>query len=499
MVVFAAARLTLLVLLAAPSAMPIAQSADPAARAKQAAQAMNDGQFDEAAGIYRDLLKLKPDEPGLLMNLGMALAMGGREQEAIAPLQRAAALRPSLMPAHLFLGSSHLALGEPEKAIPPLRRVVRAQPADAESRSLLAQAYLAARQLDGAIAQFRRLTELQPENAAAWYGLGQAYNGLVQEALETFEQDPVDSPWRHLLLADALREDGRYAEAFGLYRSVLEEVPGQRSAHDSVAEIYQKTGHEDWAATERAKANAIRVDCAAHMAACEFRAGRYRTALAATTGKATPEARYWRARAGTELARAAFDRLDTLPDSVERREYRAELARSQGRHLDSVEELKAAVALAGEDPRLLEELATAYHLARDYDNAVATAEPLLDRTQDDPYLLALYGDSLLQLQRLDEAVPILERALKLDPSSGPVQAALGRGYVQKGDFAAAVPLLVPRLEDDEDGSLHLQLARAYQGLGREAEAAPLLEKARALQQAARERTEQAAEPALTPP
>ena len=72
---------------------------------------MQEGRFDEAARMYRDLLQALPNEPGLLMNLGMALAMGGHEREALAPLERALALEPGLVPARMFLGSSHLALG----------------------------------------------------------------------------------------------------------------------------------------------------------------------------------------------------------------------------------------------------------------------------------------------------------------------------------------------------------------------------------------------------
>ena len=49
-----------------------------AARANQAKQAMAADRFDEAAAIYREILQKLPDEPGILMNLGMALAMAGR-------------------------------------------------------------------------------------------------------------------------------------------------------------------------------------------------------------------------------------------------------------------------------------------------------------------------------------------------------------------------------------------------------------------------------------
>src|SRR5690349_3178911 len=92
------------VLVAAMVAVGGAQT-DPSARSRAATAAMNAGRYDEAAAIYRELLKGLPDEPGLLMNLGMALAMGGHEAEAIGPLERATALDPKLLAAQLFLGS----------------------------------------------------------------------------------------------------------------------------------------------------------------------------------------------------------------------------------------------------------------------------------------------------------------------------------------------------------------------------------------------------------
>ena len=66
------------------------------------------------------------------MNLGMALAMAGREADAIAPLERAIKFKPAVVPAQLFLGTSYLALGASDKAIAPFQRVVAAQPADVE-------------------------------------------------------------------------------------------------------------------------------------------------------------------------------------------------------------------------------------------------------------------------------------------------------------------------------------------------------------------------------
>ena len=65
--------------------------------------------------------------------------------------------------------------------------------------------------------------------------------------------------------------------------------------------------------------------------------------------------------------------------------------------------------------------------------------------------------------------------------------ALGRAYLQKGDFAAAIPLIEPQLAGDKDGSLHVQLARAYTGLGQKEKGAALLERSQEIQRAAQER------------
>ena len=127
---------------------------------------MNDGRFDEAAGLYGEMLKARPNDPGLLMNLGMALAMAGREAEAIDPLERAIRLRPSLGPAHMFLGSSYLALGEPEKAVAPLERAAAARPTDAERRSGCSRRRNSPPATRSARSrEFRKLSELGAESA----------------------------------------------------------------------------------------------------------------------------------------------------------------------------------------------------------------------------------------------------------------------------------------------------------------------------------------------
>jgi tetratricopeptide (TPR) repeat protein len=486
----------LLVLLAF---IPTPQSPDLAARSRDASRAMSERRFDEAARIYRELLQSLPDEPGLHMNLGMALAMGGHDSDAIAPLERAIALNASLLPAHLFLGSSYLAIGQPQKAVAPLERAVKGDPKDVERRQLLVQAYVAVGRTADAIAQLRTITDLEPRLPGAWFALGHAYNDLAQETMATFGEGDDNAPWRQLLVADALFADGRLTDAFALYRETLDKLPAVKTIHDSIAEIYAKTGHADWAARERAAGVLPAAGCVKRKAMCEFRAGRHRGALSAALSGRDAESRYWRVRSATELARSAFKRLETLPDSRERREYRATVAIAERRFADAIAELKAALKFAPGDPALVADLGNAYYHARDFENAVATLSPLIKSNAGDSSVLIAYGDSLAQLQRVDEALPLLRRAVQLSPGDGAPALSLARAYVQKGEFASAIPLIEPGLAGDEDGSLHVQLARAYTGMGQKDKAEALLKRSQELQQAAQERNAAAAKRAITPP
>jgi predicted Zn-dependent protease len=381
-----------------------------------------------------------------------------------------------------------------------------AQSADLATHiSAAAQATRERRFID-AVTELREVTERAPALPAGWYALGQAYNDISNEAVGAFDRAfdaaqarPDESYWRQLLAADTLRAHGRLVDAFTLYRQVLERLPSMVSIHDSIAWIYEQTNHADWAERERAAGARSSVDCAARKALCEFRAGRYASALAAALAQADAESHYWRARAAAELSLAAFRRLDDLPDSTERRGVRAARARAEERHLDAIAELKAALTFAPGQPALIYDLASSYYAARDYEQVVATLTSLLRMHPDDARVLKLAGYALLQLRRLEEALPVLRRAVDRDSSDPGPQLALGRAYLQNAEFASAIPLIEAQLADDEDGSLHIQLARAYTGMGRRDKAVTLLERSQQLQRAAEERAAAAARRTITPP
>ena len=350
-----------------------------------------------------------------------------------------------------------------------------------------------------AVAELSTATALAPALPAGWYALGQAYSDVAKEAARTFDRNADEAAWRRLLAADGWFAAGRFVDAFTFYRSALDSLPAMVSVHDSIARIYERTGQAEWAAQEREAGARVAVDCVTRKALCEFRSGRYRAALDAALERTDSESHYWRARAATELARTAFDRLDDLPDSVERRGARAARARAEDRHLDAIAELEAALKLAPDQPALIYELAQSCYAVRDYERAVTILSTSVRARPDDVPSLKLLGYSLLRLRRVDEALPVLQRAVDRDTADPGPRVALGRARVQRGDFAAAIPLIESQLAGDEDGSLHVQLARAYAGIGQSDKAAALLTRSEELRRAANDAAAVAARRTITAP
>jgi predicted Zn-dependent protease len=344
-----------------------------------------------------------------------------------------------------------------------------------------------------------RAADLAPDSPRAWYALGQAYNAVKQDAIRSFEAPSEDASWRQLLAADGMLATGRLVDAFALYRAVLERLPRMVAIHDAVAQIYEQSDHAAWAARERAAGALPQDACVTRRALCEFRVGNFRRALAVAYEEADAESRYWRARAANELALAAFKRLDALADSPERRSVRAAVARAEQRYVDAATELKAALAFAPGNRALLFDLASAHYQARNYEQAIATLTPLVEQDPDDVQLLKIVGYSQLQLRHTDEAVTTLQRVVARDGADPGARLALGRALLQRGNFADAIPFIEPQLSEDDDGSLHVQVARAYSALGQRDKAATLLAQSQDLQRAAAERSARAARRTITEP
>jgi tetratricopeptide (TPR) repeat protein len=406
-----------------------AQTEEQTQDSQRARQLMEAGKFEQAIPIYQKLVKALPGNTGLTLDLALAERMAGRDRESI----------------------------------PHFEAVLKAQPKNRDVRSMLADALVAVGRFEQAAAQFRELSNVVPDNPHVWYGLGMSYQGLAGSAFDRLQTRDATSPYVAALVADTRVQRRQYRSAFFFYNEALKQLPNLHGIHAALAEVYRKTGHADWAAAEDAKEAALpAADCKLHPAECEFAAG-HDVQLTTLARGAPPaaEALYWQAKAANELALQAFFRLGQMPPSVEQHRLRAEIARGQGQHLESVREWRAALALDPGSPQLQREIAVSLFMAADYRAALEEAKKL----PRSPEIEFLQGDSLLRLEQPEEAIPHFRAALAGDPKMLAADASLGLALSRTGKNAEAIPHLQKALPLDDDGSLHFQLANAYRAAG----------------------------------
>lgn len=446
-----------------------AQTEDLAEQSQHAKELMAAGRFAEAIPVYQKLVDEVPGNPGLVLNLGLAEEMAGRPQRAIPHFEAVLRAEPDSIPALTSLAMAELQTNRPGAAVAPLERLVRLQPESANARGMLAGAYMGLNRPLDAAKQYRALTEVDGSDPKAWYGLGKAYESLADECFGRLSKKSPQSPYIAALLADSRLQRGQYRSAFFFYRQAEKQLPDLPGLHTGLANVYQKTGHADWARTERKLEPTA--NCRAQTAECRYLAG---DLLGAAKGGNTPSASeaelFWATRAYNRLAIEAFDRLGTMPDSVEIHELKAEILHGQGQDEQAAGEWRSALALAPGDRSMEAGLATSLVLAHRYSEAMPILEKLLARQASAPSLNFMMGESLWRTQQPQKALPYLTAALKADPQLLPAHAALGMVYALLNNNEEAIPHLEKAEPLDDDGSLHYALARACRAAGRAEEA-----------------------------
>ncbi len=458
------ARTGLLAVLVLVSPTQVRSQQALAEKAHHAKELMAAGRPAEALPIYRELIRALPNNPGLVMNLGLALDMLGDKRAAIRQYQAALKLDPNLFPAWLLLGTAYLDLGQPSLAVAPLEKAVELQPENFDAQATLAEAELGLERFGAAASRFQKLSQQDPSSAKVWHGLGACYEGLAQKSFdELAEAAPGSAYWLDLVAESRLETKQTYS-AFYFYKQALAKMPALGGVHAALAEIYKETGHPDWAATEEVKEKQLPPpDCGAEKLECEYQAGNLLAIVQETTHG--PRELYWKTRAYNQLALGAYDRLGRLPPSLETHELRARIESKRRQYAEAVKEWREALKFAPGNPYVKRELAIALSESGSLQEARTLFQELLRQDPNSGSLNYFLGDVILSAQKPQEAIPYLQKAVAIDPKFLPAQKSLGLAYLQMGQTEKAISHLKDALPIDEDGSLHYQLGRAYQAHG----------------------------------
>ena len=230
------------------------------------------------------------------------------------------------------------------------------------------------------------------------------------------------------------------------------------------------------------------------LAACSFFTGDYALTSAAAHALETlpshPEthALYWSIKANEKLAFESLDRFQQLePNSARSHILIGDIYRQRERYDDAQAEYAKALALSPNDPAALLGLASAYFGNANIAKTIEIAQQALLQSPDDPEINLLMGEALSSQHRYTDAEPFLLKTLNAKPQMLPhIHALLGTAYASDGKTEDAIRELKLGVESDQDGSVHYQLARLYSKIGDRADAAIAIQQTKVLQQKRRE-------------
>lgn len=184
--------------------------------------------------------------------------------------------------------------------------------------------------------------------------------------------------------------------------------------------------------------------------------------------------------------------LDTYHQMVTLNADSAEADMLVGEALDEMKdsagamrEFRAAIAANPKEPNAHFGLGYLLWTQRQYPEAVREFQAELDNTPDYTQAMLYLADAYIQMNKMQDAEPLLEKLVKRSPSIEMARIDLGTVYAGTGRNEDALRELKAALAlKPDDVNVHWRLARLYRTMGNTAEAKSEFDKAQSLTKAA---------------
>jgi tetratricopeptide (TPR) repeat protein len=457
----------------------------------------NAGQMDAALLQLRKAAAQFPDDPDLLFSLGEAYGKAAKHQsEQLLEDSAGTAISDRIY------ASTYAADHDWTKAEGHLRRAILRDPNSVDARLDLADVFLNQAQLPAALEQLEQASALSPNSATVLAKSGELLilSGQLPEGLSRVEQAIKINESEAL---DALRlpVEGRIfaseasADLLAICHAAEQKLnamqPSSVARDVSLAGLYALSGDDSAAARayqqlapapEVAKPNesafAQAMD-AIHQHRADVAEAALLRWLALHPGDLA--ARYELVVVRRQLAMVQIARLLAVaPDSYHVHQLLGQL------YVDREEDEKALaeyLAVAAARPNLPDVhfwLGHLYWKHGDADRAFAELTRQLEIDPGHPEANGELGAVLVAKDRIAEAIPHLELAIRSKPDLWPAYQQLGQAYATQRNYARAEEILRRDLAHDHDGGAHYQLALVLRAEGKTAAAAKLFDQVRAI-------------------
>ena len=245
-------------------------------------------QFQDAASIYQSILEGNPDHAETLYQFGVmanmagqhevaadlisraidragdegiryvpelapALALSGRQEEALGAFRRWTDALPNDPNGHYNKGNLLNGMGRPDEAAQSFRRAVALAPDFAEAQANLGATLHMTKRYDEAARAYRRAIRKLGDNSELHHNLGAVLRAQHKndEAAAAYRKALAIKPDRLEVrenLAGALQDLGEYGEAAELFGAMLDQIPTSVDAIKGFAETLIAAGKADAAA-----------------------------------------------------------------------------------------------------------------------------------------------------------------------------------------------------------------------------------------------------------
>jgi tetratricopeptide (TPR) repeat protein len=387
-------------------------------------------------------------------------------ESARIALERARDIDPGDLFVHYRLGLIYADAGSIDKAVESLREAIEVNPGFAGSHLALGTILRHYGDAANAARAFEEVLEIDPGNRTAVIELSKIYleKGRLEDGVELLE--PLYEERRlgengKLMLGRFYYGLGRDEDALKIFRSLIVTLGEKPVLLRAIAEIEMDRGHFRTASEYLERLVEIEPDVFNNYVGLVLLSN----GLAGEPSDREEDKRYSSVE-GTIFIKEAVKRMDRTEFSdnfIMGTVYRKIDDYERAEHF-----LTAAEEIEPEERDVLLELAALYEDLGRYDDSLKRIRIVFENEPEDAsvnnfygYILAVKGDSL------DYAEQLITRALDSDPGNGYFLDSLGWVKFQKGEFSAALKILINASEIvSDDPVIWEHIGDAYMELGK---------------------------------
>jgi len=398
---------------------------DPESKLSRAQIWLEEGKpehLDPAIAELRAQIQLKPQQPVLRYQLGLALSRKDDPGGALREWMAAAGMNRNYLPPRFALATLELSQGRTQEALQKSEEILAVEPANADARLLNAVCLTAAGRFSEARGKLNRLISDFPQSLKARYRLGvlaitERKYGEAEDIFRELQKNAAGNPQVIAGLVDAYRGQNQSGRAMQLLQDELKRSPNAQPLRGLLAQFAAVLGNPDLAIEQYRQmllADPKSADIRIAMGQAYETKGDYASALPVFEKAAQTDANS--VMASLKLAGAL------------------EMA---GRTNEAKASYRHALALQPDDPRALNNLAfLMLETGESVDEPLKLAQRGL-RFADDPTMKNSLEDTVgwayLKKKMYDAAIQTFQSLVKADPANATFHYHLGTALYEKGD------------------------------------------------------------------